>query len=523
MKTPVNILHLSDLHFFSPVTEDDKNKYGNLKTIKNGLIGKIADLHKQKPIDIIIITGDITSNGTLDEYRNFEKEFLQLLLTKCKSKKKIYLLVCPGNHDLNQSKIEIKNYTKEKLKDKEQLLLDINKNSSLFDDYSSFFKDYSQRCKNISLPTYASDQGFPFCCGKIEIPEYKIKFFIMNSAWFALGKEKWGKINTQNGESLDYNLDRGKLILGRQYVNNIMEDSVKGTDGNINIGLLHHPFDYLADSEMVITGLSHLDPSFVKFASKQHLILCAHTHMPFATAHLLFNEIQEFRAGASSLKNNAIISKNPIVLRVSFYELFQSERIIQETTLHYCPSSSDGKFEWIRDENKRYSLFDNKKHLYKVKINNTIDKEYSNYLEKFPDKNFIGSTTSNFDWIKFFKAVKGKDYDRIEFDADSAIITLSSQIENRIIFNVNPKEFDLNHVDKIAIPANGNRLIINLVEFEYEVFTEEDFKKKPGACKIVFLKRELYFSKLNSEFINRFDTNQYSFIYTLIRRPETNN
>ncbi|AEM38538.1 metallophosphoesterase [Pyrolobus fumarii 1A] len=78
MHTNTTILHLSDIHVGSPHFSKD---------LAENVIAYVNDV---KP-DVIVITGDLTDNGYVHEYRGVVE-----LLSKLDTKK---LLVVPGNHD----------------------------------------------------------------------------------------------------------------------------------------------------------------------------------------------------------------------------------------------------------------------------------------------------------------------------------------------------------------------------------------------------------------------------------------
>jgi len=83
----LNIIHISDLHI--------KDYDSNIKT--SNIIDNIVYRCKNRDYySLIIITGDITDNGTKHEFIRFKDE----IMTMIEKEKKILVAITPGNHDI---------------------------------------------------------------------------------------------------------------------------------------------------------------------------------------------------------------------------------------------------------------------------------------------------------------------------------------------------------------------------------------------------------------------------------------
>jgi 3',5'-cyclic AMP phosphodiesterase CpdA len=89
----LNILHLSDLHFGEKHCWG-KNGFPLLEYSISNELAKHPDIHT----DVIVVTGDISSNGTSDDFHDAKKFFKNIIDNNVfKSLKKI--IIVPGNHD----------------------------------------------------------------------------------------------------------------------------------------------------------------------------------------------------------------------------------------------------------------------------------------------------------------------------------------------------------------------------------------------------------------------------------------
>lgn len=107
----MRIIHLSDIHLCKDNIEDFRLYY------RKTLIEELKEINKKFDIDLIIISGDLVDKGgdslmTISSYESFlnpydifEKEFIDPLCTEVEIKKEKILFI-PGNHDIQQNKID---------------------------------------------------------------------------------------------------------------------------------------------------------------------------------------------------------------------------------------------------------------------------------------------------------------------------------------------------------------------------------------------------------------------------------
>ena len=107
----MRIIHLSDIHLCKDNIEDFRLPY------RKSLIEELSNINSEIEIELIIISGDLLDKGgsslkELEEYKSsdnpydiFEKEFIEPICDKLKMLKEKILFI-PGNHDIEQNKID---------------------------------------------------------------------------------------------------------------------------------------------------------------------------------------------------------------------------------------------------------------------------------------------------------------------------------------------------------------------------------------------------------------------------------
>jgi hypothetical protein len=518
MKQSVNILHLSDIHYFIP--KGSQENKDTVKRIRDELFKKIVEWSKENVIDIIMITGDLSWSGKTGEYNKLKNEYLSLLVNMLNLKEDIILISCPGNHDLYRNDIQSYSIKAEQIEEKENLLnndLSLSEKSP-FSQYSAFLEYLN--LEHIKIPEYKghSESISAYCSGHVVLKDFGVRIFIVNSSWFAFGSEYWKKICPKD---IDFS-DRGKLILGKKIVKEVLGDFNKGQDDFIHIGIIHHPPDFLAKSDIIQTGLHSDLPSYIQFANNMHCIFCGHTHHPFSTATLLFNQTQLISGGAALLKNIIKYGAQAYPLRVGLYTIFKDRRKIQEKSIYYYPDSKERKYQWqfSHEEDKIYTLFDNDKHLYEKTVKNILndnrfDQEIINDFYHFPIKDCNGIDFKSFNWKKYFNNIHELDYD---CHLNGNVIELTTENELRVLFNCKLSDFDLSLVKKYL--GDPRKLIINLIEFEHKIFTPEELIENPSIYPDRLFRREVAFNKLKNSFEEEFGYVRKSLVYKCLHREE---
>ena len=95
----MNILHLSDIHFRTNYEKPENDYQAMLTKMRNPLLPVVTciqSLKKQTSIDLLLISGDLTEDGEVEDYM-FLKQFL------LKQLENVEILVTLGNHDIKSN------------------------------------------------------------------------------------------------------------------------------------------------------------------------------------------------------------------------------------------------------------------------------------------------------------------------------------------------------------------------------------------------------------------------------------
>jgi predicted phosphodiesterase len=197
----VNILHLSDIHYYV------NSENNNLNEITPGLVEAIKSVTKNpdKKVNVLIVSGDFTFNAEKKSYDNLFSNFCEFLNNNDIFAEDSRLIVCPGNHDFENDKIldYVKNINKECKSDKltyEELCKNLLKEKKFFENYIEFIiklkNELNKNNYNIKLPDY--EKNYSYLYGKVVLEQYKIRFYILNSAWASIQNRKIVKIIGDN-------------------------------------------------------------------------------------------------------------------------------------------------------------------------------------------------------------------------------------------------------------------------------------------------------------------------------------
>ena len=250
----MRIIHLSDLHL-------SKDNLSSLKQFYlTALLKDLNNWQKEKPIDLIVLTGDLIDKGGSsfkdgeDVYDIVEKEFITPILQELKMDKSRFLFI-PGNHDVIESKIE--DLTESGMIDKFDNIDRINK---YLDDNKAIIHTGIERIKTYTEFEKKFYTGNTDCyltnfesCFVVDIGGEKVGIGAFNSAWRCSSK-----------------LPADKLLFGTKQVLNA-NDYFKSKDTKLNIALIHHPIEHISEVDKnELTSFLH--------TNKFHILLCGHTH-----------------------------------------------------------------------------------------------------------------------------------------------------------------------------------------------------------------------------------------------------
>lgn len=220
----INILHLSDLHY-------QQSKSQDIKIVLNALWKDLEYLKKENLTpQLVVFSGDIVQTGDPEEFKEVSSVFIDELLVRLELSPN-YFFIVPGNHDIQRGKIdEFLEKSLNQLVDRSStnsFLDNLDRRTMLFDklmEFNVFKKKFGRQyniASNILYETF-----------KLELEEVSIGIACLNSTWRATGKAE--------------NFDHGKLIIGERQIDNAVTD-IK--DCNLKIGIMHHPFEWLAPFE----------------------------------------------------------------------------------------------------------------------------------------------------------------------------------------------------------------------------------------------------------------------------------
>ena len=268
----MRIIHLSDLHLSKE----------NLKSLKRfyliALLKDLTNWNKEKPIDLVVLTGDLIDKGGLsfkdgeDFYDIVDKEFITPIVQALDIDRNQFIFI-PGNHDVLESEIE--DLTEIGMLDKFDNIDRINNYLDEHKDsfhigieriraYTDFEKKFYAGIEDCYLSNFES-------CFVVNIAGEKVGIGAFNSAW-----------------RCSRSLPSDKLLFGTNQVLNANDYfTSKGT--TINIALIHHPVELISEVDKnELTSFLH--------KKKFHILLCGHTHKgdnvyAFGTRNRLFTSV----------------------------------------------------------------------------------------------------------------------------------------------------------------------------------------------------------------------------------------
>lgn len=207
----LQILHLSDIHI-----KDDSLNNSELPRM---IVQSVKTLGKPDEF-ILVVSGDLANKGLPQEYELIGK-FLEKIITKVKELLKVdcsYVLIAPGNHDIDFSKDLI-----EKPKGDACIGYSEQIMSSYVDSMENFYKFAEEK------GCYLDDKIISKKV--INVGEHKVGFVLLNTAPYS----KLG------GNAVD---------MGHHYLSDDQIESLeKATEADINVLVLHHSMEWFANAD----------------------------------------------------------------------------------------------------------------------------------------------------------------------------------------------------------------------------------------------------------------------------------
>lgn len=314
--TTISWLHLSDWH--------QRGDEFDRKVVRDALIKDIklreTRINPQlKKIDFVVFSGDLAFSGNEIEYQLAQKYLLEPLLDVLGlEKNKIFFV--PGNHDIHQNSIyEMLPSELQKPLDSDFLvqkwLLDAKKRERLlepFDAYRNFVSNFSGQ----GSPDYSTHL-------QLIIDGKKVCLFGVNSSWMcARNKDVNGRVN-----------DYGYLLVGEPQIHDGLNYML---DADLRIGVMHHPFDWLAEFDR-----NHIEDNLMRNC---HFILSGHQHKQKVNiTEGTTGSCVQIPAGASYDRR---LSSDP---RYTNSYNFSTIELDENKGAVYLRRWSDQRNEWIED------------------------------------------------------------------------------------------------------------------------------------------------------------------------------
>lgn len=313
----MNILHLTDLHYSEKGKDPSK--------IINAIIAKIKE--ENISIDFVFFTGDIVNIGSDNAGYS---EAINLLFGPLQSELKIdpeNIIICPGNHDIDRSKISksLKSYFNTEIKD----------NASL----NKFYRAKDNDFQNSLLPLYPyKNFANAFYKGKGEnelCDMYSLHYRQFHNKKIAVVGLYTSWLSALFGDE-----DKGNLLIPTEI---LLEISNKIKDCDVKIVLMHHPVYFLKEyNSYEVENIIH---------SNFNMLFSGHIHkISSLSRHSGTNGIFEHVAMASLTSEGSqgcsiVCMDNIVDNNINVRELVYSEEInkcnIGETINYTIPCGNE--------------------------------------------------------------------------------------------------------------------------------------------------------------------------------------
>lgn len=251
----IRILHLTDFHLNKKTLKDWDD------FLKDAFFRKLDDLKSDRPIDLVLFTGDMidkagedfkteSAQATTKALNIFKDQIIDPILEKLNIDISKFI-ICPGNHDINRKADKSFQETglKGELTSIEKINAFTNQDQSDYDGIQRIkeYKDFEfELYKDVNEKLHSK---FKFSL-KLNINDQSVGISSINSSWRCYGDD-----------------DMKNILIGENQLN----DNFKFVaDCDLKIALLHHQLDWLSDVELK-TIKSHI-------SSDYDLIFSGHVH-----------------------------------------------------------------------------------------------------------------------------------------------------------------------------------------------------------------------------------------------------
>lgn len=394
----MNILHLTDFHF----STKSSDKYRQSKIV-NKIIDDI-EANKFKP-DFIFFTGDLVDKGeSIENFKLAKAELIDNLLNRLGMPIESFF-ICPGNHDVNQSRVSLATFEYiDKIVDNNKL--DSFAVSSNFDFLNSLepLANYFEFTDGLFINTdddYLYEKGFS--CHLRNLNGAKVGIMCANTAWRSIGK-----LDTSSGPKYD----TGNLLIPLKFLKQGLEFLSKC---DFKILLHHHPIsDFRGFNKYELEDLIH---------NNFNISFSGHVHKDSTSAFYTNN------AGILQLEAAATLAESDgSTIGYTFLEVDAEEATAICTSRYY-----DERREFLYDNGKRnipipISQGKQEQNRFRRKLRQRFDSELENANDLFLHgkqergvKGFNDLWTSPVLSLKSAEEVRRGDFATHSFDFNNLI------------------------------------------------------------------------------------------------------
>lgn len=221
----IRVAHLSDFHL------KKETLFDNYKEFITPFLEDIKSLHEEKPIDLVILSGDLLDKGgnSFDSAKNGFEVFMNQIITPILSELNLEsnrLILTAGNHDVDReldsaaSQIGYSDIFNDYSKLNDYIVSEEKDGSNKIQPYNDFIKNLYEN----------SDSHFShrfFSVHHLNINNYKIGIVSFNSSWRCHGDEK-----------------KEDLFIGEAQVRMALS---KLEEVDVKIAVSHHPLEELSE------------------------------------------------------------------------------------------------------------------------------------------------------------------------------------------------------------------------------------------------------------------------------------
>ncbi len=287
----MHIIHFSDFHL-------DGSQMDRAKTIVKRMLESLLNIHKEKPIDLIVFSGDMIERGGTGfsdiqtAFNTFREIVIEPILKVLDIPHNRFVFTI-GNHDVNRKRLE--NDEEEKkiyIKNAKDFISEQNVDKFVdpkvkllqVEDFNQFRDSYWEKNKGEAEINIRS--SFQYCV-KLDIGGIRVGINCMNTVWKCAANDK-----NENGEEVDvikeeYMLGRSQITEARDFL----------TDCQIKLAMAHHEPSKLVEFEQ---------NTIKKLIAKNYdIYFSGHTHDYYAE----YNEMRQGKclyvtSSATTFKNN---------------------------------------------------------------------------------------------------------------------------------------------------------------------------------------------------------------------------